>query len=78
MSFLEIGNIAANMLAGSLPRDPAASSQQLSPLNEAVIELRRRGHSVGPADGVPGLFDVSGAGELTIAQVIDLAHSPQR
>lgn len=43
--------------------------QRMDALNAGVIELRRRGHSVSPAEGVPGLWDVSGMGELTINQV---------
>lgn len=74
MSWLEIGNLGANLLTGGarifsepeLPWTP-------SPLNIAVNKLRERGHSVSPADGVPGLFNVSGVGELTIGQLMDLA-----
>jgi hypothetical protein len=74
MDWQTIGNLGANLLTGAgifsepeLPWTP-------SPLNIAVNKLRERGHSVSPADGVPGLFDVSGVGELTIGQVIDLAN----
>lgn len=75
MDWLGIGNMGANLVAGGvrmfnepeLPWTP-------SPLNLAVNKLRERGHTVSPSDGIPGLFDVSNVGELTIGQVIGLAN----
>jgi|TARA_Y100000034_G_scaffold1776_1_gene2270 hypothetical protein len=40
---------------------------------EARAALERAGYTVAPAEDVPGLFDVSSVGELTINQLIDLA-----
>lgn len=73
MNWIEIGNFGANLWAGSVPANNPLHEALPSPLNEAVTELRRRGHSVGPSEGIPGLFTVSGVGELTIGQVIDIA-----
>lgn len=73
MDWIAIGNLGANMLLGSMPAEP--TPYRPSPLNEAVIELRRRGLSVAPADGVPGLWNVTGHPELTTNQVINLART---
>lgn len=64
-------NTAGNLLFGSLPTSNMQPVMR-SLINEAVIELRQRGHSVFPAD-IPGLWDVSGLGELTTNQVISIA-----
>lgn len=66
--------IAGNVLFSAMPEQ--SMPPRNSPLNEAVTELRRRGLSVGPADGVPGLWSVTGHPELTTNQVIDLAARP--
>jgi hypothetical protein len=42
-------------------------------VNGAVSKLRAYGHSVAPAEGVPGLWDVSGHHELTTGQLLDVA-----
>lgn len=68
MDFLGLGNLGANLLLGSIPTGrPMTPGIDL--LNAGVIELRRRGHSFRPSDGIPGLWDVGGMGELTTAQV---------
>ena len=42
-------------------------------VNAKVIELRRRGFSVRPAEGpIPGLWEVSGHPELTTNQLLSL------
>lgn len=71
MNLMSLGNYAANLLMG-FPVQSHAFPAASSPLNDAVNELRRRGHSVSPAD-IPGLWDVSGHPELTSGQLLSLA-----
>lgn len=67
---MSLANYGANILFGYLPDHQQENI--VSPTNLAVIELRKRGHSVGPAD-IAGLWNVSGYPELTTGQLISVA-----
>lgn len=69
-----ISAAAGQLLGGGLSEPNRASP--IDQLNAGVFELRRRGHSVRPAECVPGLWDVSGLGELTTGQVKSFAALP--
>lgn len=74
MNLTDLGNLGANMLFGYAQADEGVH-QPMDALNAGVIELRRRGHSVRPAEGIPGLWEVGGMGELTTNQVRSFAPS---
>lgn len=48
------------------------SDERSAAVNNKVEELRQRGFDVAPADGVPGLWRVSGHPELTTNQLLSL------
>lgn len=68
---MDLANNAVNMLfGGNVNQLPFQGDH--SPLNAAVVEMRRRGYSV-HATNIPGLFDVHGVGELTVNQMLSVA-----
>lgn len=66
-----INYIALAGLASAAP--DARPDARSDAINRAVVRLREAGHSVRPADGVPGLWEVSGYPELTTGQLLDVA-----
>lgn len=72
----DIINAAANLFFGST-QAPPPNPMLSSPVNEAVIKLLLRGHSVSPST-IPGLWNVSGYPELTSGQLLDVAFNPSK